>query len=61
MAPPADVAGKPVFRSRYETMGRFFVESVGRDKDGKESITGFVFTRRGLFGWKLASLRLPNR
>jgi len=59
-APPADAAGKPAFRERYETMGRFVVESVGRDKDGKETVTGFVFSRQGLFGWKLTSLRLPN-
>ena len=43
--------------SSYEGFNRFVM--TVKKKDSNEEPLGFVFTRQGLFSWKLSALRLP--
>jgi hypothetical protein len=60
--PPAPKGQPPVIRPaahmHYESLDRFVVDLVQTDKDGKHKTTGIIFTRQGLFGWRLTSLEV---
>lgn len=65
-APPATGASSPADGALgdqvdasmgYEDLGHFVVQV--RKKGSTDAPTGLVFSRDGLFGWKLTSLRLP--
>lgn len=63
--PPAPKDQPPVIRPaahmHYEALDRFVVDLVQRDRSGRTKTTGIIFTRQGLFGWKLTSLEVGNK
>ena len=47
---------RPAALMQYENLDRFVVDLVETDKAGRKKTTGIIFSRQGLFGWRLTSI-----
>gem|GEM_PF-2608037 len=47
---------RPAALMQYENLDCFVVDLVETDKTGRKKTTGVIFSRQGLFGWRLTSI-----
>jgi len=47
---------RPAAHMHYESLNRFVVDLVQKDRTGRQNTTGILFNRQGLFGWRLTSI-----